>query len=564
MRLLVLVLCAALAACAPVAKSPEALNKTASGKATLTQMNASFLYLAAQNALKEGKVNEAIAFLTALVQKDDKAVNPRLQLAELLLMRGNSKQAIEHIETVLAQGNFDESRRPAISLLHARALATAGKKNEAIPELEKVLLAHPKHFAARLLLIRLYMGTGKMDAAHESVRQGIAEEDTLALRQLQAQLYIRDGKPQKAWDTYEAMRKMAPDDETPVMMLHDLANNMGDAAAAEKVLRDFLSGHADALRITAMLGRLLAGQKRLDEAIAVYESLAEKTHGDADILTSLGLLHYQKNDYEQAEALFRESLKTRPNAAIRFYLAAALDAGGKDKEASELYEQVDAKDPSYIEAQLRLAGMAFEQDKLKEAAERLKALIAQQPDAANAYSMLSAVRLAQEEYRLAIEETQAAMQIEKPPVRLLFNRAAAFESLKEYTMAEKALKRLLETDPEYVDGLNFLGYLYAEMGINLDEAEDMIRRALKQKPDDGYYLDSLAWVYFKRGDYAEAMATQNRAVKQAGDDPIMHDHLGDILWKNNKPDEARQAWQRAIGFKHKEPERLQRKISEGL
>ena len=564
MRLLVLMLCIGLAACAPAAKSPEALNKADGARVSLSQMDASFLYLSAQNAIKEGKVNEAIAFLTALVQKDARAVNPRLQLAELLLLRGNSQQAIIYIDEILKHGDVEESLRPALSLLHARALATAGKKDQAIAELEKALVSHPDHFAARLLLTRLYMETGNMDAAHFSVQKAIAKEDNLALRQLQAQLYIREGKLQQAWGTFEIMRKMAPDDEAPVLMLHNLANRMSDTAAAEKVLRDFLAGHKDALRVHAMLGRLLAAQKRLDEAIVVYKALAEKTHGDADIVTSLGLLYYQKEDYGQAEALFRKALQTRPNAAIRFYLAATLDAGGKDDEAAELYNQVDPKDPSYSEAQMRLAGMAFEQDKLDVAAERLKALIAQQPAAVDAYSMLSAVRLSQESYRLAIEETQAAMQFEKPSVRLLFNRAAAFESLKEYAEAEKELKRLLEIDPEYADGLNFLGYLYAEMGINLVEAEALILRALKLKPDDGYYLDSLAWVYFKRSDFAEALTTQNRAIEQTGEDPVMHDHLGDILWQNAKPEEARQAWTKAIGLKHKEPEKLQRKISEGL
>ncbi len=564
MRLLTLVLCAALAACAPAAKSPEAMNRAAASNVSLSRMNTSFLYLAAQKAAREGQSDAAIRLLTALVQKDAGAAIPRLQLAELLLLRGRSRQALHHIDTVMAQKNFTAAGMPAISLLRARALAMLGRQPEALDTLEVLLAYQPGLFSARLLQVRLLQKAGRMDAAHAAIRQGIAANDTPTLRQLQAQLYLQENKLQEARQSFEAMHRLSPDSEAPVLLLHSLSSRMGDKAAAEQVLRTFFDSHENALRVGNALGRLLAEQKRLDEAIAVYEKLAARTQDAPEILAALGLLHYQKDHFSKAAALFRRSLQARQDAAVRFYLAASLEASGKSIEAARLYERFNPKNSAYAEAQLRLANMALKQGKLGKAARRLLTLISKQPEAVEAYSMLSSVRLAQEKYRQSIKETDPAMALKDVPTRLLFNRAAAFEHLRDYASAEAHLKRLLKIDPEHADALNFLGYLYAETGTNLDEAETLINRALKLKPNDGYYMDSLAWVYFKLGDYAGALDAQRKAIKQVADDPVMREHLGDILWRNGKAEEARQAWGQAIKLKHTEPAELRQKISKGL
>jgi len=564
MRLLTLVLCAALTACAPAVKPPEAPNRAAVSNDSLSRVSTSFLYLAAQKAIREGQPDAAIRFLTALLQKDAGAAIPRLQLAELLLLRGRGGLALHHIDAILAQKNSTAVSMSTISLLRARALVMLGRQSEALDALEVLLAYQPGLFPARLLQVRLLQKAGRMDAAHAAIRQGIAANDTPGLRQLQAQLYLQENRLQKARRSFEAMHRLSPDSEAPVLLLHSLSSRMGDKAAAEQVLRTFFDSHKNALRVGNALGRLLAEQKRLDEAIVVYEKLAARTQGAPEILAALGLLHYQKDHFSKAAVLFRKSLQTREDAAVRFYLAASLEASGKSIEATRLYKQFNPKDSAYAWAQLRLANIALKQGKLVKAARRLLTLISKQPEAAEAYSMLSSVRLAQGKYRQSIKETDPAMALKDIPTRLLFNRAAAFEHLRDHASAETHLKHLLRIDPEHADALNFLGYLYAETGTNLDEAETLINRALKLKPNDAYYMDSLAWVYFKRGDYAKALDAQRKAIKQVADDPVMLDHLGDILWQNGKPAEARQAWGQAIKRKHTEPAELRQKISKGL
>ena len=84
------------------------------------------------------------------------------------------------------------------------------------------------------------------------------------------------------------------------------------------------------------------------------------------------------------------------------------------------------------------------------------------------------------------------------------------------------MKKAIELNPEDVLVLNYLGYTWAEMGVQLDEAEDLIARALKIAPNDGFYIDSLGWVYYQKGDYPRAVEQLERAVELDGGRPDDH------------------------------------------
>ena len=97
--------------------------------------------------------------------------------------------------------------------------------------------------------------------------------------------------------------------------------------------------------------------------------------------------------------------------------------------------------------------------------------------------------------------------------------------------------------------LNYLGYTWVDEGVHLDEAMAMLRRAVDQKPDDGYIVDSLAWAYYRLGNYDKAVIYQEKAISLDPSDSVLNDHLGDIYWKLGRRDEARFQWQRALAFK---------------
>ncbi len=119
--------------------------------------------------------------------------------------------------------------------------------------------------------------------------------------------------------------------------------------------------------------------------------------------------------------------------------------------------------------------------------------------------------------------------------------------------------------------LNYLGYSLVEEQRKLDEALDMIERAVAASPDSGYIVDSLGWVYYRLGRYDEAVMQMERAVELEAVDPVINDHLGDVYWAVGRKREAQFQWQRALSFiaygqtdTEAEPDRIRRKLEVGL
>ncbi|MBW2652719.1 MAG: tetratricopeptide repeat protein, partial [Deltaproteobacteria bacterium] len=116
-------------------------------------------------------------------------------------------------------------------------------------------------------------------------------------------------------------------------------------------------------------------------------------------------------------------------------------------------------------------------------------------------------------------------------------------------------------NPDNADALNYIGYTYADKGINLDKAEKLIKRALELKPQDGYIIDSMGWLYFKKGNYKKAIKHLEKAAKYASEDSIIREHLGDAYLKNNLNDKALEMYERALELEPEKDE-LKEKIKD--
>ncbi|MES0372048.1 MAG: tetratricopeptide repeat protein [Mariprofundaceae bacterium] len=547
-------------------EKPTTVSK-APASSSLSQMSDDFLYLASRDAIRNGQHSLAVQFLNTLVLKRPDQRLPRTQLAELLLRANRADLATPHIDILLGEStpssatNQEES---APHILKARALAMTKEPDKALEIVSTLLSKQPDLLNARLLHVSLLISLKKVAEAHLSITEGLISGETLELRKIQSDLLIRQNRIDEAIIALEAMQKLDLSSQTPTLLLSQIALRQKNMVRAEQLLRNHIENYPGAMRIRNALARLLVQSGRSQEAITIYKGLVRDTGGTSEAVSTLGLLYYQLKDYQNAAKQFRMTLKISPNDQSRFYLAACLEALEKTEEAKLLYQKVEKKSVAYIDAQLRLAGLELFAGKLTAAKNRTKAILAEFSDAADAYMLLSSIYLNQKKYQQLLDETESALHLPRVSSRLLFNRAVAHESFKQYDEVESSLKRLLSTDPKNAEALNFLGYVFAEQGVKLVEAEALIKRALEEKPDDGYYLDSLAWVYFKNGNYQKAIETQALAIKQISDDPVMFEHMGDMLWKSKKEREARDQWEKALQLKHSDPGLIKKKIAEGL
>jgi Flp pilus assembly protein TadD len=147
-----------------------------------------------------------------------------------------------------------------------------------------------------------------------------------------------------------------------------------------------------------------------------------------------------------------------------------------------------------------------------------------------------------------------------------YYRGICEERSKQWSKAEADMRKALELQPEQPHVLNYLGYSWIDQGINLDEGMKMIKRAVDQRPDDGYIVDSLGWAYFRIGNYEDAVKNLERAIDLKPEDPTINDHLGDAYWRVGRTLEAKFQWSHARDLKP-EPEdlpKIEAKIANGL
>ncbi|WP_460275079.1 tetratricopeptide repeat protein [Celeribacter sp. ULVN23_4] len=238
--------------------------------------------------------------------------------------------------------------------------------------------------------------------------------------------------------------------------------------------------------------------------------------------------------------------------------------------ATAALDTIPADDPAFPIASLARSETLRASGNSEASLEVLRQLAKSHPELDEAQTALGDALRRDENYAEAVKAYSVVIDRHQPPTRmqwpLYFTRGTAYERMGEWDKAEADLRQALELEPDQPRVLNYLGYSYLEMKTNLDEAMDMIRKAVEARPEDGYITDSLAWGLYRLRRYDEAVEPMERAVELMPVDAIVNDHLGDVYWAVGREREARFQWQRALSFEPEEEEanRIRRKLDIGL
>ncbi|WP_419740440.1 tetratricopeptide repeat protein [Ruegeria sp.] len=243
--------------------------------------------------------------------------------------------------------------------------------------------------------------------------------------------------------------------------------------------------------------------------------------------------------------------------------------------AVEAYRAVPKESTDHHVAELGRADVLGQSGKTDAAVEVLQSLAAEKPDLPSVHVALADLQRREENYAAAVDSYNTAIDLAEGVSAanwfLHYARGISHERLKQWDQAEADFRRALELNPDQPQVLNYLGYSLVERREKLDEALDMIERAVAARPDSGYIVDSLGWVLFRLGRYDEAVEHMERAVELMPVDPVVNDHLGDVYWAVGRAREAEFQWKRALSFVDPEdtdgeadPERIRRKLEVGL
>src|SRR5207302_10937524 len=242
----------------------------------------------------------------------------------------------------------------------------------------------------------------------------------------------------------------------------------------------------------------------------------------------------------------------------------------KPQLAIKAYQRVPEDSSLRRNAEIQLAVDLDALDRTEEAKSHLDKLVAARPNDQEAVVALGNLLRGRKQFKACGDVYSKGIDmISKPDKQnwlIFYFRGICYERSKQWDRAEADLKKALELYPDQPHVLNYLGYSWVDQGINLDDGMRMIRRAVDQRPDDGYIVDSLGWAFYRIGNYDEAVKNLERAVELKAEDPTINDHLGDAYWRGGRVPEAQFQWSHARDLKP-EPDDLKRideKLKNGL
>jgi tetratricopeptide (TPR) repeat protein len=428
---------------------------------------------------------KSIAYLESARELGVASFESERLLASLYLEVGDVQRAIEAVERCV---RFDPSI-PEIHTLHGDLLLEAGRTAEAEAAFRAALDLDPTESRAIDQWVRLLESEKRLEDALPVLERLVAGEDAPPLARVRlAEAYLAAGRYDDGIRVLEAGR--------------------GDAASGDEV--------------ELLLGRLYFESGRMSEAKGVFEGLYRKSPESTELARILGDLSLRTGDAAGARGYFERAIASGP-ADYRNYLALffAQDTRG-------------ARDATRVE--LSKAEVAT----LLERASTLAPV-----DDFDAQYMVGMAFSSVDSLETALDHLARANQLKTGDRSAMFNLASVHEKLGHFERAESVLVDLHALAPDDAAVCNFYGYLLAEMGKDLDHAEALVRKALQAEPENGFYIDSLGWVYFKRGEFARAVGELERAARIAGDDPVILEHLGDAYAALSRYSEALAAYRQS-------------------
>ncbi|TPJ55104.1 MULTISPECIES: tetratricopeptide repeat protein [unclassified Mesorhizobium] len=526
------------------------------------------------------------AYLAARIAEGDNDLDNAIAYYKQALAFDPSDTGLQQslMLSLIAQGRFDES------------LVYADKLKE-VPDVERfsrLALAvdsfHKKDFSKAQYWLKLSLESD-LDRLISGVMSGWAQEgagdpseamasidklqgpDWFGLFKSFHRALIADASnmPEKADAIYAAtMQDTAAGSAAPETWMRNaqayasFLARKGDTAKAVSVLDQAEAFSPGKLEIVALRDRISKGDK-------IPPFIAGPSDGASEILLDLATALNRGGGEPFVRLYLQYALALKPDSDAALVQLAAVSEQLKDGEgAIALYRRIPDTSPLKELSDLQLGLNLADLDRHDEAITHLKAFVDKHPNDMRAYLALGGVYSSKEDFRSAANLYDKAVEALKTPTaanwNIFYQRGIAYERLKEWPKAEPNFRKALELQPDQPQVLNYLGYSWVDMNMNLKEGLAMIQKAVDLRPSDGYIVDSLGWAYFRLGRYDDAVREMERAVSLKPEDPVLNDHLGDAYWRVGRKLEATFQWNQARDLKP-DPDvlaALQQKLMKGL
>lgn len=490
-----------------------------------------FHYLLAQMKLRDDRVPEGIADLEKAVEADAETPSLLLELAMIYAQTRDTSRSMSMVEKILAS---HPDNLEAMDL-YGRLKQAAGSPEEARDIYERMLELDPRRKDVYVRLGPIYMDAGDYDNAWRVYHQLVERfPDAYVGYFFLGRIHAERGEYKEAETAFLQTIAIAPELEEPRYELLSLYEAQGLNQKVVDTYERLMNEDPGNLRAALGLGYHYYRTGKLRRSESILAELGRDAATNEEIPRAVAQLYLETKKYDAAIVILEMMLRGAPDSSELHYLTGvAFDGIGDMTGVIEHFSRVAPDSRFYKNTILH---MAFLYQDRGERAKGIALLESARPHLTNVpdfYLYLAAFQ--EQEGNIAAAEATLEEGIRNNPENdaLVFRVGVLADKRGDKEEAVARMKRAIELNPKSANALNYLGYTYAELGRDLDEAERLILEAIQNKPDDGYIIDSLGWVYYKKGDYAQALTWLLKSVSLVGDDPVILEHLGDTYLKLN-------------------------------
>jgi len=349
-----------------------------------------------------------------------------------------------------------------------------------------------------------------------------------------------------ALETADTLLGLKPAELNFIILKANLLSDLNQKQAAQAFLSEQLAINPDQPRLRLMLARLLFEAQAFSDARVQYQILHEIRPEDGEILFALAMLSIEQAEFAQARLHLGRLVRTdqRVNQA-QYYLGLVAEKTGDVALALREFAKVDGG-YEYLSAQGRIVELISVNQSLEDARSYLAKKKLAHNGLRSQFDLIEGQLLSRVDAEDALfEHLDEAIEAQAGDIPLLYFRAMSGQKYDRLDILERDLKQVLTLDPGNADAMNALGYTLADQTDRYDEAYVLIEKALRLKPEEPAFIDSMGWVLYRLNRYEEAIDYLEQAFERFPNDEVAA-HLGEVLWQSGKTRRAKRVWKEAL------------------
>ncbi len=527
-------------------------------KPSFTSDRKYYYFIQARLQSIKGNPDAAVNYLQKAITCDNESIFLKKELLLLYLNMNKTDKGLEVVKEILHQ----EPDNVAVLILLGKLNYDMGNLENTINVYSRVIEIDPGQEDIYLFLGNIYLKQGEVAKA-ETLYKKLGENfpEAYAGHFFLGKIYADKGDFNKAKKEFQRTLELEPELEIPQFELAKIFIQTGEKKKAIKIYKSILEKQPDNLKALIELAYYYHIINRKKNAEKLFIKLGKKSIKDIAVIKMVSRIYLAKEDYNAASTVYEGMLKGAPDSdSIHYSAGLSYDLNKNYKKALLHYNKVKHGSEFYEKTVFNIAFIHAKCGKTDRTIATLEKNLKDFPDSVPTILYLNYFYYEAGEFNKSVTLLKQGIKINPDYSELHFQLGVIYDKLGLKNDCLKAMQTVIKINPQHVEGLNYLGYTYADMGESLDKAEELVTKALNLRPNDGYIIDSLGWVYYKKKKYKKALKYLIKAAELIPDDPTVQDHLGDAYFQNGDKKKAIEAYKNSLFKKNGNKSDIQEKI----